>query len=137
MMAVLSTNTPGVFEIYDEESRLAARYNRTSGTLTDPEGNAISRTPRHDEALTAATDFMLAADNSRLLNEALLANIVVLRDVVVALNEITNRPNAEINASPAVAIKNLARLTKAATRQLARVAKILGHDVRDIDIGPE
>lgn len=135
MYAVLATETIGLYEIYNEFGVVVSRYDRATATYYELDGTPKEPLQEESDAIAAAQGYMEATDNERLLAQGIRDNIVALKGVIAAVNAILDLTNAEINNSPAPVIKDLARELKTCARQTIRVAKVVGHDLGDLDLG--
>lgn len=87
--------------------------------------------PWTTEELAARTAFA----NQATLTTQVADNIATLLTSVTALNEITARTNATINANPAATIKDLTRELKTVARQTIRVARLVARQLDTTDSG--
>lgn len=127
----IQTSMPdGTVATYDDEQRTI--------WYTDPATGEILRSEPYSPEMNQTADRRAQEgaleDNRRTLMTQLATNIAALKSAADVAAEVAQRTNADINANPASAIKDLAVAVRTALRETVRMAKVVTNDVYDTTV---
>jgi len=122
-LAIIEVAKPTITETQRADLSYAVQGGRPTQVWTVRTETAAESTARIEQA------------NYATLQTEIATNINTLLASVTALNEITARTNATINANPATAIKDLTREVKTVARQAIRIARVVSNQLATTDSG--